>query len=572
MKLEVKVTAYMLNIRKNPGTAFQIVGVLNKDTIVQVDKEQNGWYHLSNGKGWIRTSYTQVVRNLEQTPPPAKTPTTPTNKPVVTNGQAPVETTQTSPGLDAKVIQMLYDTVKTKNSKIGASTRLFGSPHQFIRQTDFRMSTDDLDLGRKYLETIVGESPIVYFLPGRPSYLPDLDQKQRDSMKEFLKGKQVNADDAPILAKILDSKESRYFTFLTDYSSYIRYVNLLCRMAAIYMGIGDKNAPNTNTPYKYYDWGNYRYQNNYQQKPETKKSLFDLSELKTSAYEELFGNYQYVQFYVEPNTSFNESASNTTMQSKLEGFFDSAEGLIKELAFLTNSMALQNIQAAQDNFADGMRQISEKMLKNSNEGFFQRLLGMSSTVLKGSNIIFPELWGDAAYNKSYSININLVSPYGDKESVYLNVIVPLMHILALALPRQTTANSYASPFLVKVFAKGWFSCEMGIIDSLSIEKGGQGSWTVDGLPSEMRVQISVKDLYSNLMITGNNSPDLFFQNRGMLDFLAVTCGLDITKPQFATQLDAIFATLFNTAADIPANLYRDFIQSIRNSIENIYKF
>jgi hypothetical protein len=154
----------------------------------------------------------------------------------------------------------------------------------------------------------------------------------------------------------------------------------------------------------------------------------------------------------------------------------------------------------------------------------------------------------------------------------MNVIVPMMHLLALSCPRQSTANSYASPFLVKVFAKGWFSCELGIIDSISIDKGGSGdSWTVDGLPSEVKVSLGVKDLYSNLMITRANAPNLFFQNQGLIDFLAVTCGIDITKPNFLVKWETMFAVFYGKLIDLPRDIFKDLIQDLRNQVENLYR-
>lgn len=567
--VQVEVTADKLNVRSGPAASFATTrDPLSKGDKFTVDNKQNGWYHLQNkqnGKdSWVNASYVKVVQNLSS----STTQKTNTKNTTVAGENA---TTVASQGIDSKILQLLYDKVKTSDTKLTASTRMFGAPHQFIKSTDYRLDNQPYSLGRKYIETIITESPIVYLLPGKPNYLPDMDAAERDGLKNFLLGKNPDAENKSILDKITGNKDSRYFTFLTDYSTYMRYVNMLCRFAAVYMGVGDLVAPGSNKAYKFYDWSNYRYQDTYMVKDGTNKSMFDLSELKTDMYEAMFGNYQYTQFYVDPSSSFSESANNNTTDSKLAGLFDSAEGVIKEVAFLTNSMALNNVDKVRESFASGMSSIADKMKVNSNENFFSRLLDMSSTVMSGSNIIFPQLWGDAAYNKSYNITINLASPYGDKESVFLNIIVPLMHILAMTLPRQTTANSYASPFLVKAFAKGWFSCEMGIIDSISIEKGEQGSWSVNGLPTVMRINLSIKDLYSNMMVTPNSSPDLFFQNQGMLDFLAVTCGVDITKPQFQTKLEAIFATLFNTVGDIPTNWFRDIVQGLRNTAESLYK-
>lgn len=585
MNVTVEVTASMLNVRSGSSTSFNIVGVVNKGEQYTSSQQENDWYYLDDVGGWSSGSYLNVVANNDSSDEPTQvtqsddssgddTPQDPTDSTGEDILAQQIEGTISSSGLDQKTIQNLYSVAQSSDRKanLSPSTRLFGSPHQFLSQTDFRVAHDDFSLGRKYLESIVSEAPIVYFLPGRANYLPGTDASQKDAITQLLLGKESSSSEgSDVVNKITNNKDLRYFNMLTDYSSYMRYVNLLCRFTAIYMGVGDVVEAKSGVPYKHYDWSNYRYDINFPAKDQEKKSVFDTSEMTTSMYDALFGDYQYVQFYVEPNTSFSESSGNSTTQSKIAGLFEGAEGAIKEVAFLTNALAINGVKEAQNTFSESMNSIAEHLKGNGNGNFFSRLLGMSSNVISGSNVIFPEIWGDASYNKSYNISINLVSPYGDKESIYLNIIVPIMHIMALALPRQTTANSYSTPFLVKAFAKGWFSCEMGMIDSLVIDKGGDGSWTVDGLPSEVRLNIGIKDLYSNLMITPNSSPDLFFQNQGLIDFLAVTCGVDITKPQFATQLQALLNTLFTSVTDIPKNVYRDFIQGIRNQLQGFYK-
>ena len=43
-----------------------------------------------------------------------------------------------------------------------------------------------------------------------------------------------------------------------------------------------------------------------------------------------------------------------------------------------------------------------------------------------------------------------------------------------------------------------FSYDMAIIERMSVVKGGQGSWTVDGLPTKIKVDLTLQELYSNL--------------------------------------------------------------------------
>ena len=376
-----------------------------------------------------------------------------------------------------------------------------------------------------------------------------------------------------MIDEIITNGDVRYFDFVPDYSDYIRYVNLLCRACAVYLGIADKTAPDGKTKYKYYNWENYKYKKAFGKQKEgtTDSSLFDkvsqgVSNATGTLVDDLFGVGNFVQFYVEPNTSFSESASNSTQHSFLESLVETGEGLMKEMSFLLNTGAVSNVDDMIDKFGSGMQKLGDHVAKGG-QNIVSRLLGVAGTTISGANFIFPEIWSDSDYNKSYTININLTSPYGDKESIYLNNIVPMMHILALSMPRQTTANSYGAPFLVKVFSKGRFSCEMGIVDSISIEKGGSGdAWSVDGLPLEIKMTVSVKDLYSNLMISSTKQSALFFQNQGLIDFLSVTCGVDITRPNLELKVETMLAMLTNKTFDIGNVMYNNVIEALKNTI------
>jgi len=571
MRIEGQViTQYdPLNIRSGPGTSYKVVGTLPKGSVAIFNDETSvggsKWYKLEDGRGWVSGNYIKVIKNLD--PGQSSTPITNNDIPTVETVDPEYEYSQ---GIDLGMLNKLYNVNMGNKNEIKASTRLFGCPFQFISQTDFRVDKN-LDLGRKYLENIIAEAPIVYFLPGKPAYLPDLSKKEREALTKFFMNtmKENDAGKNSVLSNILGEEEVRYFDFVSDYAEYMKYVNLLCRICSIYIGIGDKIVPGTSTKYKHYDWANYKYYGTYKTEKSNDK-IFDLSQIKETAEEIFFGENRYVQFYVDPSSSFSESSSNNTQSSQLESYFDFGSNIIKEFSFLTNTMALSKMDEARDFFANQLDELSSKF--NEKQGFFKRLLGMGETVLSGSNILFPEIWGDSSYGKSYNITVNLVTPYGDKESWFLNIGAPLMHLMALSLPRQSSPNSFASPFLVKVFAKGWFSCELGIVDSLSIEKSPSGdAWTVDGLPAEVRVSLGVKDLYSNLMITPVSKPGLFFQNQGLIDFLAVTCGVNVTKPNLTLKMETLFSTLLNKFMSIPTDFYRSFIEGIRNSVEGIWK-
>lgn len=572
------ITVNNLNKRSGAGTSHSVVGKLNKgDVVNSVEKLFVGderWYKLSDGsyicgyypgKGWY-------LKDTVQQSKPTDTSSTGNTTISVTNANS----TSIGSGLDSKITEMLNSSIATKVEMIDPDVRHIGQPHQFLATTDYR-NTATVDLGRKYLENIFSEAPIVSIIPGKPNYLPDATEETKKNIAAVLggKGKDDNAKSA-ISEIVGNTGDMRYFGFVPDYSEYIRYVNLLCRITAIYLGIGDKKASLAkDTLYKNYNWANYKYRKahpkrtNREQDGTFNMTLWD--NIKTAVGDMMseVATPDYVSLYVDSNTSFGENADNSTTQSQLESTLaDTLEGLSKEVSFWLNAGGAGMADDIKQGLAASIGSIADSKLTKTG-GIIDRIIGSSTEILQGSNMIFPEIWSDSGYGKSYSVNMTLQSPYGDKESIYLNILVPMMHIIAMALPRQTSANSFTTPFLVRAFRPGWFVCDMGIITSLSIEKG---EWTVDGLPSEVKISFNIKDLYDNLMITPTYKPGDFFNNDGLIDFLAITAGIDILKPDLKTKLEVVAQTLLNKFTDIPANIYQDFMDNLKGYFMYFFGF
>ena len=146
----------------------------------------------------------------------------------------------------------------------------------------------------------------------------------------------------------------------------------------------------------------------------------------------------------------------------------------------------------------------------------------------------------------------------------------MFHLLCLAAPRQVSgnANVSASPFLVKAFSRGWFQCNMGIVKSLSIERGNDGNWNVDGLPTSIEITMNIDDLYSDLMISKSTEPFSFFSNSSLMDYLSVTCGIDILKPSIMRKIKLIMNVLANAVSDIPDKIFEKFQQALRRIFNN----
>ena len=296
-----------------------------------------------------------------------------------------------------------------------------------------------------------------------------------------------------------------------------------------------------------------------------KKKKAALAELEQAFY----GKYSYVEFYVNPTSSFRESASNSTRESMLKSQIESAEEYAKELQFLSGQSKVAN--SVWTGVTDATNSLGEKLSSNSNN-IFSKLVSSASQVISGSNVAFPELWSESDFGKTIDFTIDFISPYGTKEAIYLNCLVPLCHLLALTLPKNTTPNTYTSPFLVKTFAPGIVSCEIGIIDSLEIEKGGEGYWSIEGLPTKISCTVRVKELYSTLSMNKTTQYTKFFKNTALMNYLAVTCGVDISRPQLLLKVETMAATLLGGLHDIPSDIKGRIIEAITNMGASFFQF
>lgn len=456
------------------------------------------------------------------------------------------------------------------------NTRILGMSHQFLETADFRIDSSN-HFGYCFAKEIFMEKPMVTLIPGKPNYLPDYSEADKTVFGNLISDESTfNGNDKAkgLLEKLIEgNEETRYYDFISDFSTYINYVNLMCRVAAIFLELGEKLGPDNKTKYKSYNWGNYQLFTSY----EMKKSIFNgdtLFEVASDAYEQLkndlfYGDRTFVNFIIDPSSSVSENISNSTQKSQLEGTFDSMEGIVKEASMFMSSMSEEA-----GGFQSYITKAGEKILELGNTitgGFFKKMLGLAEEqILHGSNLIYPEIWMDSEYSKTYSLKINLVSPYGSKEAIYLNIIVPIIHALCLALPKQTSANSFTSPFLIRGYSTGWFSIDMGMVESIDIDKGPEQSWTVEGLPTRATVTLTIKDFYAQLMMTRSDQFRLFWTNQGLIDFLGNMCGLDLTKPNSIVKIDVVQMLLANKVSDIIPNNYYKLTEGFKNKVRNFF--
>ena len=291
----------------------------------------------------------------------------------------------------------------------------------------------------------------------------------------------------------------------------------------------------------------------------------------------LESSMDFVQFYIDPS-SFNENAGNSTDSSMLENLLTNTAGTqLKEIQFILNSSgASEQAMRQMKTFAEGT---TESLLNVLNSGansggillpLLSRVANVGNNLISGDTMIFPKIYTGSEYNKGYNITITLKSPYGNKFSYYMDILVPLFHLVALTMPRQSTANTYSSPFIIKASIPGVMNCSLGIVDSISIDKNVSGEGlSVDGYPLEVKVTLNIKDLYSDLMITPSTDPGLFVTNSGLMEYLAINCGIDLTHPNYAQKINTQLNAVINLANDFIPNLGYSFGSSVTNLFQSL---
>ena len=492
-----------------------------------------------------------------------------------------------SKGIESGLKKLLQESLPSDIFKY--SMRLFGLPHQYTHYCDYRTysvskKSKDALIGRTFAENIMFEAPAVTIIPGKPLYLPAAKNKQGISQGLMMA---ANSDVSVLFAALKEEDmhdKLRYYDFQQDYVDYMRYVNVMCAVAAALLDLGNETIDGE--PLTTYDWKNYRWTApNYAYasaqvwsaskkamstmvdnlKTYGKKFLNAISGKRTTskkstvkafedkddktiveAMEDMLTQMNFVQFYVDASSGLTESADNTTSASKLSDTFDSASDMTKEIAFVGNSGGLDanDFTKATAEGADAMIDKLTSDFDGTISGIIQRLSSNITNVIKGDNMIFPDIYQSSKYSKSYNITIDLRAPYGNKYSYFVSVLVPLFHLMALTIPKQSTANTYSSPFLVKAYYPGVFACNLGIVSSIQIDKNPSGdAWTIDGFPNEIKVTLNITDLYSDLTMAPAGDVVNFLANSSLVEYIATNCGVNLTTPQLQNRVKNVVTVI-----------------------------
>lgn len=525
--------------------------------------------------------------------------------------------------------KVIKDTFATGNLKSSVGLDLnklrgiFGMPYQFLPSTDCRIGFADTNraeenqtigkFGTTYAEMVVSRMPLLYITPGNPNFMSTAGKARTSLISDF--GSWFNTGDTDSLDNLMDGYSGKLYSIEPKYTEYFRYVNVMTRAGAILLGLKSGSELCTKYGEEYvklhgvylenYNWGtNFggeysSYEEPVEESEETAGADTTTTTEVTEPEEEIstsdpfslsnqiseFQSYMYyksaIPFYINSDSSYSETMSNETTESSLASTINGLSDKAREMQFLLGTASTTLIDAFDNATGSGStlsaaKQEIEKIvnnLGNLGSNIFGSLANSVKTIVTGGRIMFPNIWANSNFSKQYNISIRLTTPYFDPRSWFLNIYVPLCHLIALVLPRGEYPNGYTTPFLIKAFYKGMFNIDMGIITDMSINKGKEGGWTKDALPTVVEVQFTIQDLYSQLSMS--NDSTLYkgntLQNIAEMDYLANLCGINIYQPDTFRMME--FWYTFNVSSkftDIPYKISSKFEEGISNSINNMF--
>lgn len=454
----------------------------------------------------------------------------------------------------------------------GNSTQPQGRASAEAEQSKVTNGTTDM-YGRTFARDIAANMPIAVFAPGKPKFMT--------SVKSGLfgySGGEGNARNAvlPIFADQSDTTlgsvlselndidgDYQYYSMEIDTTGYYNYVNSLCQTSARLMGLSKTKYRGVSC--EDIDWGKYN----------------SAAEQDFSMFESILGLSAGVSFAFDPQSSVSDTISNTTGESQFLSMFTDLGSKARELEFIlgyTGTGANELIDSA--NYVEQAKaELNSGAFAGLNNAV-DRIGAWMKNTAHGMNIRFPELWQESNHAPSYDLDMHFIAPYATAFCKWRYVLVPFFHMFALAAPKSDVNNSqYSSPFLIRAFSKGYFNIEMGMIESLTWKRFGDGDMiSEDGVPTQIDVSVSLKDLYHTLAMTnlfdngeGFTNVSNFMNNTGLMDLIGTLSGVNMNRISIGERISMFISSGTNAFGALGGNFMRSISDRVRNfALVNLY--
>lgn len=332
---------------------------------------------------------------------------------------------------------------------------------------------------RIYKRTFELDLPLVFIMPGMPKLNGKLFGKPGEGkLWSFGEGLDQIANRFTSLLGIGNTKDGRMISFQPKMAEYYKYVQTMATQVHATMGL---------------------------------RGTFDLGGSINDD-----KNYG-LAYYADKATNISESAMHEYNQSDIASQINNKNQEIreqKEMARIGGASILGKItRSIKDSINDMV----------SNIPVLGGVIGNFMEHLDGASMYYPDVWMNSTFDRTYNLEFKFYSAYGDPQSIFDNVYLPFLSLLVLALPLQDSIFSYKQPFIIRANCPGRFECQTGIITSMNIVRGEEGTWTADGFPREITVSINIRDMYPNLMASKSFQRMKF--NTGLLSYIDCLAGV-----------------------------------------------
>lgn len=421
--------------------------------------------------------------------------------------------------------------------------------------SDLGLDSDELDAGDQVIDI---------------SSLSNLGLEQLSEVAGQGKGK--------LLASLLTSLsvQQPFYTFESDWYSYINNVKMMINTAVIMLGlqnacvrVGDDYIPigmiNVDDKDPANDaWANYRFIT-------PTSGLGQITEKASDNGD----TSQYVSFMIDPS-SVAESYSNSTGQSQIfSSVINSGSSMGAEIAFLTNSTVGSSKDIVQS-LGKEARDEAKKLMKEMSKGSGRFTAAIASSMARsytGDHTIYPEIFQSSEAPSSMSFNVHLVADSGDAYSYLINILVPLFFLYGMTLPQlsKNNASAYSYPPVIQCNVPGMWGTRLGMITGLNVTKNPSGKdVSINGWPTVVDVSITVKDLQHVMVTSPMNKPSIFLNNHTMFDYIAQSCGVDKYRVNGSMRSAARLALATAAANNMFASLTNAVTNDWHSLVNRIY--
>jgi hypothetical protein len=247
---------------------------------------------------------------------------------------------------------------------------------------------------------------------------------------------------------------------------------------------------------------------------------------------------QFAIFKVNHTGNLSDSFGNSVMESDLSQKINGISSTMKQARFTFGEGNIVGgvVGDVVGSIAGAASDLVMGTLDGITMGFSNILKGLG-----GSGYIdIPKHWQSSSAQlarSTYTMELN--SPYGNVVSQIQNLFIPLAMIMAGSLPLSTGKQSYTSPFLCQLFDRGRCQIKLGMIESLTVERGTSNlAFNNVGNVMAIKVTFTVVDLSSIIHMPISNdsmfSVDMTMDEDNILtDYLAVLAGQDLYSQIYA---------------------------------------